>query len=86
MDFFKITLVDMQTFVETFQQKSFSKAAEKLYISRQSVARSIDNLENALAHKLFVRNASGIVFNNVILKGVKGTIYDLDSSADVTIR
>lgn len=50
----------MQTFVETFQQKSFSKAAEKLYISRQSVARSIDNLENALAHKLFVRNASGI--------------------------
>ena len=34
----------------------------------------------------FVRNASGIVFNNVILKGVKGTIYDLDSSADVTIR
>lgn len=61
MDFFKITLVDMQTFVETFQQKSFSKAAEKLYISRQSVARSIDNLENALAHKLFVRNASGII-------------------------
>ena len=34
----------------------------------------------------YVRRAKGIVFNNVVLKGVKGNIYDLDSTADVTIR
>lgn len=60
MNFFKIDLADIQTFVKTFQQKSFSKAAEELYISRQSVARSIDNLESELGHKLFVRTPVGI--------------------------
>ncbi|MBQ6240842.1 MAG: glycoside hydrolase family 28 protein [Firmicutes bacterium] len=34
----------------------------------------------------YVRNAKGIIFNNVVLKGIQGGIYDLDGTADVTIH
>ena len=51
-----------------------------------AVPAMLDNMEPMQAAGFYVRNASGIVFNNVVLKNVKGTIYDLDSTADVTIR
>ena len=51
-----------------------------------AVPAMLDNVEPMQAAGFYVRNASGIVFNNVVLKNVKGSIYDLDSTADVTIR
>lgn len=53
---------------------------------KAEVSAMLDKVPAMQAAGFYVRNASGIVFNNVVLKNVKGTIYDLDSTADVSIR
>ena len=61
MEFLDISLTDMQIFIETYQRKSFSEAAQALFLSRQSVARSIESIENVFDVKLFSRTSSGII-------------------------
>lgn len=50
----------MQVFSETYRRKSFSDAAKSLFTSRQSVARSIENIEEVLGLPLFTRASSGV--------------------------
>ncbi|NCB50877.1 MAG: LysR family transcriptional regulator [Clostridia bacterium] len=50
----------LEYFVACCNAKSISKAAAELYISRQSVSRSIEEIENELGMKLFIRTYSGI--------------------------
>lgn len=59
MDFFHITLADFQVFQEVYRQRSINKAAQELFTSRQSIARSIQNIETTLQHELFVRTPQG---------------------------
>lgn len=60
MDFLKITLLDMQTFIETYQYRSFSEASKALFVSRQSVARNIEHIEGLIGVPLFFRTTNGI--------------------------
>ena len=46
----------------------------------------LEGIEPMRASGFFVRNASGIVFQNVSVQGVCGCVYDLDSTAGVDIR
>ena len=41
--------------VTIYEEKSFTKAAEKLFISQPSLSQSINNLENELGTRLFDR-------------------------------
>ncbi len=47
-------------FYETAQCESFSKAAEKLYISQSAISQCIHQLERELQVQLFVRSRKGI--------------------------
>lgn len=50
----------LDTFVLVADEGSFSKAAEKLYISTTAVIKQINTLEESLGFKLFNRNFKGV--------------------------
>ncbi len=50
---------DLRTFLAVADAKSFLKAADKLYISRQAISKTIRHLEEELNLELFVRNQNG---------------------------
>ena len=45
----------LETFMCVVESGSFSKAAEKLYISSQAVIKQVDSLEESLGVQLFSR-------------------------------
>lgn len=47
-------------FVTLTECRSFAKAAQKLYISKQGLSKSIATLEDELHQQLFIRNANGV--------------------------
>lgn len=51
----------LDTFVCVVEAGSFSKAAEKLYISAPAVIKQINSLENSLNLQLFERTHRGLV-------------------------
>lgn len=46
----------LECFIEVARQKSFSKAADRMYISQPSISRAIKELETQLGVTLFYRN------------------------------
>ena len=50
---------DLRTFLAVADAKSFLKAADKLFISRQAISKTIRHLEEELNLELFVRNQNG---------------------------
>lgn len=50
----------LETFVRAAEMGSFSRAADKLYISPNAVLKQINALEERLGVKLFVRTHRGI--------------------------
>ena len=50
---------DLRTFLAVADARSFLKAADKLYISRQAISKTIRHLEEELKLELFVRNQNG---------------------------
>jgi len=50
-----------KVFCSVVENKSISKASEKLFVSRQSVSYSIKQLENSLGGQLFFRTPKGVV-------------------------
>jgi DNA-binding transcriptional LysR family regulator len=81
----------LRTFLEVSRQKSFSRAAEKLYVTQPSISAQIRSLETYLGHRLFERGggkvtltASGRVFEPFAedclsrLNHVRLTITDLE--------
>ena len=51
-----VDIKQLQYFTEVYRQKSFSKAAEHLYISQQGISMAIFRLEEELSCKLFCRS------------------------------
>ena len=49
----------LRVFLKVADAKSFLKAAEELYITRQAITKTIDQLEDELQLELFVRNQKG---------------------------
>lgn len=64
----------LETFVEVVQSKSFSKAAEKLFITQPTVTNHIKNLEqevgtlllNRMGKKISLTNAGSILYNEAL--------------------
>lgn len=50
----------LQYFLILCQEKNFTKASERLYISQPSLTRQIQNLEKDLGCKLFIRGGRGL--------------------------
>lgn len=50
-----------KVFCMVAESGSFSKAAEKLYISQPAITQTIKKLEEQLGGKLFYRNNNGVV-------------------------
>lgn len=50
----------LQIFLKVCEEKSISKAAERLFISQQAASRTIANLESELNVKLFRRTPQGV--------------------------
>ena len=50
---------DLRTFLAVADAKSFLKAADALFISRQAISKTIRHLEEELNLELFVRNQNG---------------------------
>ena len=57
---YKISLSEMQIFLLTAKYRSFSKAAEVLYISQPTVTKWIHHLEKELGIKLFYRTSRNV--------------------------
>lgn len=56
-----MNLVMLEYFVVSAEERSFSGAAEKLYVSQPAITRQIQNLEKELHVTLFERTRSGLV-------------------------
>ncbi len=52
--------IQLETFLYAAQMGSFSRAADKLYISPNAVLKQINSLEERLGVKLFTRTHRGI--------------------------
>lgn len=52
---FNYDLKQLRAFLEVAKEKSFSKAAENLFISQPAISRKISHLESALNCQLFIR-------------------------------
>lgn len=57
---FEVTLDQIKYFLALAQYQSFSKAAEKLYISQPTLSRSISDLEYSLGVKLLSRDKNNL--------------------------
>lgn len=55
-----MTFEQLKYLIEVYQQKSFSKAAEILHISRQSLSETIKKMEGELEVDLFYRSYQGL--------------------------
>lgn len=54
-----MNIKDMECFICAYEQKSFSKAAARLYVTPQGISKTIKRMENELGAELFIRNTSG---------------------------
>jgi DNA-binding transcriptional LysR family regulator len=52
-------LRNLQYFVSVYQELSFSKAAQKCFVSQPSISAAIGQLEKELDRQLFIRHAKG---------------------------
>ncbi|MBQ7916467.1 MAG: glycoside hydrolase family 28 protein [Firmicutes bacterium] len=51
-----------------------------------AVPAMLDGVDPMQAAGFYVRNASGLVFNNVVIKNAKGEIYDFDDTVEAVIN
>lgn len=55
-----MTIDQLMYFIEVYENKSFTKAAKKYFISQPAISSTIKKLEDELETELFVRNGIGI--------------------------
>ncbi len=58
-----MTLRQIEFFMAVYESGSFSKAAYKLFVSQQTISKSIRELETELKSTLFVRTSTGVEAN-----------------------
>lgn len=68
----KMLLHQLEAFINVAEKKSFSKAAEALYLSQSTVSTHISNLEAYYGHKLFDR-----LGKEIVLTGAGEKLYPL---------
>lgn len=54
-----MNIKDMECFICVYEQKSFSKAAAKIFVTPQGISKTIKRMENELGSELFIRSTSG---------------------------
>lgn len=54
-------LRQIEFFLKLYEEKNFTKASQKLYISQQGLSKSIYKLEKELGFLLFERSVKGVV-------------------------
>ena len=74
----------LDTFVAVAEQGSFSKAADKLYITPTAVMKQINALESYLGFALFVRTNHGLALTAAGESFLKDTKYIISYSARAT--
>ena len=75
----------LKIFVAVYQNKSFSRASEKLFISQPTISEHIKNLETELGYSLFDRLGRTIIATeaaNLIYPKARQIIEDLDKIKD----
>lgn len=72
----------LDTFIVVADEGSFSKAAEKLFISTTAVIKQINLLENSVGLKLFVRNFRGVTLTEAGKSLYKDAKYIIRYSKD----
>lgn len=85
MKYKDFSINDLQSFITAYETHNLSKCGELLYVSRQSVARSISKIETAVGTELFTRNEKGI-FPNVHADAVYQSARKIIESVDELIR
>ena len=55
-----MNLKDLRCFRQVYQEKSITKAAQKLYITPQGLSKNIRNLEDEMGTVLFIRTNHGV--------------------------
>lgn len=55
-----LSSLHLDAFVEVARQKSFSVAAEKLFITQSALSQRVLNLEKEIGNSLFIRESSGL--------------------------
>ena len=53
-------LKDLNFLIAIYEEKSISRAAERLYMAQSSLSQFLSNYERALGYRIFVRTASGV--------------------------
>jgi LysR family hydrogen peroxide-inducible transcriptional activator len=95
-----MTLKDVAYVIAIAKDKSFSKAAEKLYISQPSLSQSINRLEKELGVYLFVRDNNRIIeltpaCNIIVQQGtvllqmeqqIRQSIHDIETVHEQSLR
>ena len=59
-----MTLRQIEFFIAVCESSSFSKAAQRLFVSQQTISKSIRELEMELKTSLFVRSSTGVEPNS----------------------
>lgn len=71
----------IETFIAVAESGSFSKAAEKFFISPTAIMKQINSLEDRLGIKLFVRSNHGLTLTEVGESFLVDAKYIMDYSA-----
>ncbi len=53
-------LKDLTTLIAIYEEKSISRAAERLYMAQSSLSQFLSNYEHELGYRIFVRTSSGV--------------------------
>ena len=53
-------LKDLNFLIAIYEEKSISRAAERLYMAQSSLSQFLSNYERELGYRLFVRTANGV--------------------------
>ena len=85
MKYKDFSINDVLSFITAYETHSLSKCGEILYVSRQSIARSISKIESAAGTELFTRSEKGI-FPNEYATAVYQSAKKIIESADEIIQ
>ncbi|CAB5714761.1 Gcv operon activator [Delftia tsuruhatensis] len=77
------TISELNAFIVSARQLSFSKAAKELFVTQSAISRHIAELETYLGHPLFIRSRNGLALTQIgehFLKQVRPALHALESA------